>query len=543
MNLKQDIKDLNRLREILLVFIENGLGFVIDKTILKTHVPLFKRYKLKIQKKDSLPIRLRKSFEQLGPAFIKLGQILSLRPDLIPMEYVKEFEKLLDNVPAFSYDEVKKIVESEFGRKINEVFKEFEKKPIASASISQVHKAKLKNNKIVAVKVRRPNVVEIFNRDVQVMKHVAEIIDKHFKKQVSITRVVDEFERWTKRELNFNIEAMNAIRFRKNNKNSKYVYIPEVYPDYSTEKILTLEFLDGVDMAHFDIIKKKKNLNKILLNGFYAILTQVFEQGFFHADPHPGNFIVLKDGKIGFVDFGITGEFDNKLRKKSMDLFTGIVENDIDKVVETLVSMSYNTDIDKIGFRNEVRDIILPMQYASLKDIKVSLVLEKVLDIALEYKIHLPIDFVLFGKTIATIEGLALRYNPDFKLVEHAKPFVKGLLRKQVNMSNIYKNVKKNVLKYEDFIEDMPEAAKQIIDRIKTGKVNVDIENEDVKSLTNEIQRSSGNVALGVIIAALIIGSALVTRTGLNEYIALTGFIVAMVLGIWLIKQTIFYKG
>lgn len=537
LNLKKEVKDINRFNQIMLVLVQQGFGYLFDKLNIKK---LFR--KKEISEKDA-PKRLRKAFEKLGPTFIKLGQILSLRPDLVPKEYVKELGKLQDRVPPFSYKEVEKIIQKELKKPINKLFKNFSQKPIASASIAQVHKAKLKNGNLVAVKVQRPKVKEIMETDIEIMFHLANLLEKHSKKirKYNPVRIIQEFKDWTEKELDFEIEAKNAKIFYKNFKNSNKVKIPKVFDKYSSKKVLTLEFIDGIELHKIAQLKNKKgyNINEIIKNGFDSILTQVFIHGFFHADPHPSNILILKGNKIALVDFGIVGYFDNNLKQKSINLLYGIVEEDMDTIVNTFLDMGLveekETDIEK--FKTDVKKVIDPLQKSKLKDVKISYVLEEVLDIAFKHHVKMPSDFVLFGKAIVEIEGIGLEYDPNFKFIENVKPFLEKLIKKEIRLSNMAKNLMKNLAKYTKLFKELPDQLSSALRKIQKGTVKVDIEDTDIKKLATDIDKSSNRLTYGMIVAAFLITGALLVNVGEPIFydfplVSLICFILAIVFAI-----------
>lgn len=514
LNPKKDWRDLARFNKIVLILTQQGFGYLSDKLNIKK---IFR--KKEISEKDA-PTRLRKAFEKLGPTFIKLGQILSLRPDLVPKEYVKELGKLQDRVPPFSYKEVEKIIQEELKKPIDKLFNDFSQKPIASASISQVHKAKLKNGSLVAVKVQRPKVKEIMETDIEIMFYLANLLEKHSKRirKYKPARIVQEFKEWTEKELDFEIEAENAKTFCKNFKNSNTVKIPKVFDSYSSKKILTLEFIDGIELHKIEQLKGKKgySLNEIIKNGFDSILTQVFIHGFFHADPHPSNILVLKGNKIALVDFGIVGHFDNSLKQKSINLLYGIVEEDMDAIVDTFLDMGLveeeETDIEQ--FKTDVKKVIDPLQKSKLKDVKISYVLEEVLDIAFKHHVKMPLDFVLFGKAIVEIEGVGLEYDPNFKFVENVKPFLEKLIKKELKLSNMANNLIKNLAKYSRLFKELPDQLSSALKKIQKGVVRVDIEDTDIKKLATDIDKSSNRLTYGMIVAAFLITGALLVNIG-----------------------------
>ncbi len=516
-NITKEVRDIRRFNEILKVLFEEGFDFLLVKTGLLSKVPFTKRIKKRLkEKKDLKPeVMLRRTLERLGPTFIKLGQLLSVRPDLAPKEYTKELEKLQDSVQQFSYSEAKAIIEKEFGKPIEHLFLDFEKNPIASASISQVHKAVLKTRDIVAVKVQRPNVKEVMETDIEIMEYIARLLENNIEamRRFKPTKIVQEFKNWTEKELDFKLEARNAKRFAQNFKGSKTVYIPKVYDELTSGKVLTLEFIDGIELHNLKEVKKSRvNFEQVIKNGFEAIMTQVFVHGIFHADPHPGNIIIRKDNSIAFVDFGIVGYFDEKLKNKCIDMIYGIIEQDEEIIMDTLVSMGLEADTDYEQFKADISLIIQPLQNTSVKDVKISKVIEEILDIGLRHKIRIPASFVLFGKTIVTLEGVALEYDPSFKLIETSKPFVEKLIAKRSSPLYVWKKFVHDMYRYRKFAEEFPEKAERALDKIQRGTIKVDIEDRDIKKLALEIDRSSNRVAYGLLIAALLITSAILVN-------------------------------
>lgn len=517
----KEVKDIARLEHILLVLVEEGFGYIVGKIKLKHKIPITKRIKSKLAKKNKLTpeARLRITLERLGPTFIKFGQLLSVRPDLVPKKYIKEFEKLQDNVPSFSFQKIKNEIEKELGKPINSVFRSFDKKPVASASISQVHKAVLKNGDKVAVKVQRLNVQKIMETDVEIMFYIAKLAEKYSPQiaKYSPVSIVKEFAEWTKNELDFRIEAENAHRFYRNFEGVRTVKIPKIYDDYTTSRILILEYIDGIEIRNIKEIKKAGlDLDKIIKNGFDAILTQVFIHGFFHADPHPGNMLVLKNNVIAFVDFGIVGYFDEDLKRKSIDLLYGIIKKDTDQIVQTFLDLGVVEEdkVDINSFRNEIRDAIRPLKGSQLRNIRLSFVLEEVLDVALRYKIKIPLDFVLFGKTIITLEGVGLEYDPNFKFMDEIQPFAERLIIDRSNPKQAIGNFLKNMTRFRRFVTELPDKTDKLFQKIQSGKVKIDIEDKDIRTLSIEIDRSSNRLAYSMIIAALLVTGALLINIG-----------------------------
>ena len=537
------IKDIQRFEHILSVLFEQGFGYFLSRTNLIHKVPLKKKIKAKIKRKSyiSPEVRLRKTLERLGPTFIKFGQLLSVRPDLVPISYAAELEKLQDHVEPFSYNEVGKIVKAETGKPIKKAFRSFQKKPIASASISQVHKATLKTGETVAVKVQRPGVSDLMSTDIEIMRYIANLLEKKMPevKKYKPTAVINEFSEWTKKELDFRNEASNAVRFYNNSRKYPSIVIPEVYHGLCTKKILTLEYLEGIDIRDSTAIKTNKiDMHRTIKNGFDAVIRQIFVDGFFHADPHPGNILVLKNNKIAFVDFGIVGHFSDDLKRKAVDLFNGVVNEDPDKIVAAFLDMGLVEGyLDENKFKQEILAAIQPLKGASLKDIKVSNILEGVLDIALENNIRMPVDFVLFGKTILTLEGIALKYDPGFNFTKNVEPFVKELEVMRYDPKYVVNDLFKKAGRFSRFIQDFPDETSKLMRKMQEGKIKFEIEDTDIKTLSREIDRSSNRIAYGMIIAALLIAGALTLQHA--QLISYSCFVVAASLGFILLVSII----
>ena len=533
-----------RLKEIIHVFYEQGFGFLISKIELGHHLPLTKRIKARIirEKDVTLPVRLRKAFEQLGPTFIKFGQLLSLRPDVLPPEYITEFEKMQDHVPAFPFEQAKKIIEEELNKPINKLFTSFNPTPIASASISQVYKAKVRN-KIVAIKVQRPKIKETVKTDIELMYKLAELLERHIPelKNYHLRAIVHEFERWTIKELNFRIEAHYAQKMAENSIGLQMLKIPEMYPELTTEKVLTMEFIEGTPLHDIKELKRRHiNLKQLFRNGYDIFLRHFFVDGLFHADPHPGNLLILKGGKIALIDFGIVGQFDKKLKENTLDLLRTIVNRDYEAATTVLLRMNTDGDINRTAFEAEVREIFEQLQYTSISDIQISQGLRDVVSLINKYHLQVPVAFVLFEKTMITIEGIALKYQPDFNFMSETKASLHKFLDHAYMVKNILHKTKNKISEYKELAEIFPETALELLQKAKQFKVNIEIEDQEIRDLTVEIERSSGNLALGLILAALIVASALIMQTPSSTYIYTSGFVLAGILGVWLIHRTIF---
>ena len=549
--LLKEVEDLERFSEILGVLFEEGFEYVIHRIDLLGRVPVSKRVKSKlkgIEKPRSNEEKLRSTLERLGPTFIKLGQMLSVRPDLLPKSYIKELEKLQDGVAPFSWEVVKETVEKELKQNIPSVFSSFEKKPIASASISQVHRAVLRTGEQVVVKVQRPHIVKTMLADIDIMRYFAKLLVKGFPKVRGYQpiRIVEEFEAWTRKELDFRLEAKNCVRFLHNFEGDPTVRIPRVYLEHSTEKILISEFIDGIELHNVRALKRNGvDFDKVMENGFNAILKQVFEFGLFHADPHPGNILVLKDNSVAFVDFGIVGHFDDKLKNQAIDAISGIFTQDADLVLDTLLEMGVQANTDREALRDEIKQVIDPLKYMKLREEKISSVMEDVITIAIKYNVRIPPAFVLFGKTLVTLEGVALEYDPEFPIIETARPFIEKLILKRYSPKEQLKGMVHEARKYKKFIQQFPEKATRALDTLERGKLEIHLEDTDISRLSHEIDKSSNRIAYGLVITGLLIASSYLVQIEKGPFvygiplIAFGTFIAAAVMGFILLVSII----
>ena len=535
-------KDLKRLRQITVILLENELGFLVDKIKLKKHLPLSHKISSigsdKFKKNDLGPKRILKVFEEVGGAFLKLGQLLSLRPDLIPEEYSEALKELRDHIPSFSGEEAKQIVEEQLGKPLNQIFKKFDMEPVASASVSQVHHAILKNGKEVAVKVQRPDVSDKFNQDIALMRTIGKLIERKYKtKFFNANEIVGEFERYTHQELDFLNEAKNIQHFYDVFKDNKFIVVPQVYWDYTTSKVIVMEFILGKPLT--DTLKsgiKLETKKKLLDNIFKNIFQQIFFDGYFHADPHPGNFLYLQGGKVAMLDFGIVGRLDDKLKERVGLLYMGVVEGNLDRMVNALISLGFaksGQNYDQLK-----QDLYVEMRAyhgTSLKMLKASEVLNKLILVARKNNLALPSNVVLFIKSLITLEGLGRELNPDFNLVTKSKPFIEKLKREKFAPEFIKKKIERKVNEFKDVLVDIPEGAKNVkmvLNRMETDSAAL---GKYVKVMTVEMDKSSNRVSLGFIIGALIIASASLLSNehfimfGMSGY-SFIGFSLALIL-------------
>lgn len=514
MYLKQDLRDLKRLEEILKIFLEEGWGYYLHRAKLHYHLPFLQRWRphFPFKDKEEQAVRLRKAFERLGPTFIKLGQLLSLRPDLVPEEFCKEFEKLQDNVPIFPLSQAIKIIEDDLGQPIHKLFRKFESKPVAAASMAQVYRAELKNGKRVAVKVQRPKVKEIIDADLDLLFFLAHQLEKHFPtlRKNRPVDIVREFALWTRKELNFDIEARSALRLKEELKNNLDVRIPEVYKEYSSRRVLTLEYVEGVKLNDFSALKKLHlNRKKIALTYFISILEQAFMHGFFHADPHPANIFVQKDGKLVYLDFGIMGELNYEDRLKIIHFITSIPEKDPEKSFEIVLSLAREVNSANLDeYKDEVISIMSEVYSSNLSEVSFGQAIYRVVTLGAQYGVIYDANHVMMAKAVYQGEGLGRKLNPDFKVAEGLKQFTDKYLCKEFSPANWLQKAKKTIGEHKDLLLDLPEHVLRIMEKLEKEEKPASLNNARLEELERDllrIERRRGLLSTAVI---LLLGAA-----------------------------------
>lgn len=542
-------RHINRYRQIITVLIKYGFGDLVSETNLAKYINLGKKFIpwKKDKKTESLSRweRVRKVLEELGPTFIKLGQIMSNRPDLLPKELIYELEKLQDSVPQFSGKDAQKLVENELGKPIYEIFKNFETCPIASASVSQVHRAELIDGEEIVVKVQRPGIEHIIEIDLEIMLHFANLTEKYIKGMdiLSPINVIKEFEKSIKKEIDFTIEASNIERFGRNFQDDMTIYVPKVYRDYSTKKILTMEFIDGIKVSNIDAILGTGNDPKIIgSRSADLVLKQVFEHGFFHADPHPGNILVLNNNVICFLDFGMMGICLPKHKEYLSNIIVGVVKKDPKIITKSLIKFSYIDNIKNIDeLEYQISVLIEQYSYKSLKDLNIGDCLRQLIKLILEFKIKTAPDMYLLMKALITVEGVGRKLDPDFNAVEHIEPFAKKILKERMNPLKLTKDIYLSMIEFAFFLRDFPSEIKAIFEQIKHGQLKLKFEHRGLEPMLKTHERISNRIAFAIVLASLIVGSSLIILSGIPPkwnnipIIGILGFVAGGIMGFWLL--------
>jgi len=540
----RNLRQIKRSRQIMRVLVKYGLDYFIDRTKTGFWLKLKKRPK-KYQKLTG-PERLRLALEELGPTFVKFGQILSTRPDFLPPAFIQELEKLQDRVPPFNSFQAQKIVEKELNKPLEKLFKKFEAKPIAAASLSQVHKAILSNNEMVAVKIQRPDIKEVIKLDLEILENLAGFLENrlHNGWVYQPKLIVAEIKKAIEREIDFTNEAYNFERFRINFKDIEYIKVPKIYWEMSTTKVLTMEFMKGTKINEITQSKYKNifDAKKVAKQGAEAILKQILEDGFFHADPHPANLLVQPPAIIVMLDVGMVGYLDEKTILNGAKLVRAIIDKNSEQVIGCLENLGVIIkEFDKNLFRQDLKESFDRYLGIPLKRLEISKVSQDMLRMMTQHHLVLPSNLVLMVKALSMVETTGRQLNPDFDMVSVAKPFVKNLWRKKFASREL---LKKSGLVFQESIELIEQLPRDLIDillKIKEGKLKFNFEHRGLEKLTREIDRSSNRLSFSLIIAALIIGSSLVLQQQIGPFIfgypvlGIIGYLLASFLGLGLI--------
>ena len=555
--LTRTYKSAMRLQQIVNVSLRYGFGQIIDQIHLGRYIPFKKRLKSfgvwPALKGPTVPERLRMAFAELGPTFIKLAQLLSSRPDLITVQFADEFKKLQDEVPPFPVAEARRIIEEDIKYPVDKIFSNFDERPIAAASIAQVHRAILLDGSEVVVKVQRPNIREQIESDINILTTIARLLDKYVLESrfFNPIGIVEEFSKTVRREMDFVEEARNCCRFRRNFEQNLDVYIPKIYAEFVTERVLVMEMIDGVRIDNIAAIDEmgldRKRLAKI---GVDAYFKQTLEDGFFHADPHPGNILVMPTGMIAFLDFGIVGRVSEELKETMADTFLALIHRDFDRLIDQYVELGIvpeHIDIDAFrkDFKADLRDLLEPLYGLTLQEINFAQYLDTITHLAIKHNLKIPSDLLLINKAMLILENIGRQLDPNFDFIAAAEPYASKIIRKRISPSRLYDKARKNMMEIGDFAFLFPRQIKQIIKKTLRDDIQIKMFHVNLPEFIKDMDRSSNRIAFALIVSAMLISSAIMHATKVPPIIfgislfGISAFGFAFLLGIWLIISII----
>ena len=538
-----------RYRQILTVLFKYGFGDLLDILKIERYLEsglhmvsgkLWKRIETR-----SRAARARMALEELGPTFIKMGQILSTRPDLLPVEFIQELPKLQDNVQPFPFADVREMIEQEFGKPLDQVFSHFDEQPLAAASIGQVHRARTSDGEDVVVKVQRPDISRTIEVDLEIMMHIAGLMERHVEGWdiQRPTRIVEEFARTIEKELDYTLEAAYMERFAKQFANDPMVYVPKVYREVTSARVLTMEYIDGVKASDIERLEKEGLDRRIIAQrGFNLIMRQIFTYGFFHADPHPGNIFVLPDNVICYLDFGMMGRINLKSREDFADLAMSIVLRDSMKAADALLEIAISEkEPDYRLLERDVAELIDQYCYRPLSELELGQIMHRLLKTAAKHRLSIPPEMFLMVKALVTSEGLGRALDPEFNVIEQATPFIKRIRLDRLNPTRIARDVTSSGADLLRLLRDVPEEIRKILKMARQGKVKMEFEHRGLEPMLSTHDRISNRIAFAIVLASLVIGSALIVLSGIPPkwhdipVIGLIGFVVAGAMGFWLL--------
>ena len=553
------MKKLWRLGKIIRIFVKHGLGDIAERLFKKAEKEPVDQKQEGWTVKNGFPSpqRIRRVLEELGPSFIKLGQLMSTRADIFPTEYIEEFTKLQDQVPPVSFSDIKRVIEQELGRPLEEIFEEFTPKSMAAASVAQVHLAKLFSGEAVAVKVIRPDIDKEIRKDIRLMYAMAKRAEKisEIARVIGAVNLVTEFERVIFKELDMFIEAGNIDKFANNFEADDEIYIPKVHWDHTTKSVLTMEHIPGIKMDQVDVIRAHDiDPKDIAMIGLRSFSRQLMEFGLFHADPHSGNTIVMFDGRVSLVDFGITGYLDDETMHQIAFLFLGYAEHDYDMVMDALLGAGLIDEetMDLKNFRRDLKDMSESFYGRSLQTVSVRDVYEQIIQLIYKYKIRLPRNLLLLFKTFIQTEALGKILGSDASILEVTRPYAKKLIERSYLRKNVLKTMRKDTISMGSRMKMIPKLVHDILNQTAKGKQRIELQHNGFQDMSSRFVKSINRLIIGLVISASLIAGAMVLNASQNLFVftvnrfgvqqisltavlGVTGYVVASCLGVWLI--------
>ncbi|OZB93428.1 AarF/ABC1/UbiB kinase family protein [Paenibacillus sp. XY044] len=550
------IRHTGRYREIAMALMRHGFGYIVEELGLFQMLSIPRRWiTQEAPPTKTLGERIRLVLEDLGPTFVKLGQLASTRSDLLPEPIIRELIKLQDQVPPFSSESAKGIIEQELDDAIEDIFAWFEESPVAAASIGQVHLGKLKTGEDVAVKVQRPGALQMVVRDLEILRDLTAMAEKRWVwvKQYQIARLVEEFASSMRAELDYTQEGRNAEKIALQFQNDETVFIPRIYWQYTSSRVMTMEYIRGISLSHQEeLVAKGYDLKEIAEKLVESMLHQIFIEGFFHADPHPGNLLVRKDGSLAYLDFGMMGRLSEEMKDHLSSLIIALMRKNTDSMVRAVLRLGMLPEDGDI--RELRRDLDgLREQYYNIpfSEISMGKALNDLFAVAQRHKVMIPPDLTLLGKALLTMEGVIEKLDPSLSIIDMAEPFGRKLIKDRFSTRNLRKKLLGGAAGLAEALFDLPDQARQISSLISKGKLKVEISVPEMEALMRRLDQISNRLSFSIVLLAfsiimvgLIIGSSLNQQSSVLWHFPVigTGFAVALLMVLWLL-YSIFKSG
>ncbi|MGD8966640.1 MAG: AarF/ABC1/UbiB kinase family protein [Anaerolineae bacterium] len=546
---QRTIRHLRRYREIAQVFIRHGLGELVDLLEMQPYLA-FPRRLVRRWRQEAPPLgapqRLRLALQELGPTFIKLGQVLSTRPDLIPPAYIAELTKLQDTVPPDPWEPVRKQLESELGAPLKQHFTSFKREPLAAASLAQVHAATLRDGSSVVVKAQRPDIERAIEVDLEIVQDVARLLQSRtpLARIYDLPEIAREFATTLRMELDFYREGHNAERFRENFAADPTLYVPQIHWDFTSRRVLVMERISGIKISNIEALDEAGyDRHRIGVHAAQMVVKEVLEDGFFHADPHPGNFVIMPGEVIGAMDFGMVGHLSYRVRRDLTRLFVAAVEMNEEAIVDQLVRMGATpAAVDRMALQRDISRLLRKYHGLPLKAIRAQDVMQDVTPVTFRHHLQLPSELWLLGKTLAMMEGVGLKLDPDFDFIAFSRPYIRRFLWQMVVPRGVGPRLIKTGGDWSDLLSLLPRIGSQLLIQAERGELEITLEHKGLTQALNRFDRSANRISLSVLLAALIVGLALLIpafnlaeKMGLATILVIAGFVGVSLLGIWLI--------
>ncbi len=549
--IRRGIRNTKRAAEVITVLAKHGFRQFLSDTGIERMIERGQEILLRSKPEAATPakpfaVRVREALEELGGTFIKLGQVLSTRPDLVPTDLAEELRSLRSNCPTVPYAEIRKRLEEEFGDKLDEYFQSIDEVPLAAASIAQVHRAVLKDGTHVVLKIVRPGIEETIESDIDILTELARLTENRISELgYSPKETVREFQQELAREVDLIYEGRSTDRFRQNFADDPKIHFPIVYWPSTTRRVLTLEHVQGTLLSETDFSSMSPEQRRTICEkGSEAVFRQCLEHGFFHADPHPGNIFATADGGICFIDCGMTGRIDRQTMQSLATLVMSVINSDLDKVLEATMSLC---DADKAlkfdrTFRRDAWSFMARFERGTIESLDMAGLLNEFFALMRRYRIRCPADLVFLIKAISTIQGAAREIDPTFNLVAHGRPQLEKLIRDRYGFTAARDRLLTSAQRYLSLMEDLPDEVRDVLDQLRRREFSVNLRHHGIDRLNDDtLEHASGTIAVGLVIAGLLVGSSvlILAERGMEgstilRGVGVTGIVIAIVLAITL---------
>jgi ubiquinone biosynthesis protein len=548
------MRELPRLHEISAVLIRHGLGDFVQRIGLAgllERAGQMLRWGEAAESPESArldpPQRMRRALEELGPTFVKLGQVMATRVDLFPPRWIAEFEKLHADVPPVPFEEILPELERSLGRSPFEVFRDIETRAHAAASIAQVHRAKLADGTPVVLKVRRPGVRDKIDADLRLLTRVAELIESEIPeaRRYRPAEIAQQFARSLEREADFATETRNIERFAKNFADDPHIVIPRIYPEWTSDTLLVQEHVEGVPATDPAAVDAAGLDRKVLAaRGVDAFLKMILVHGFFHADPHPGNVFYLPGNRMVIIDFGMVGRLSPQRRRQVIDLLAGLARMAEAPMLDVLLDWAGDAYVDESKLAADVNDLVFDFEGVPLRDIRIGAVIRQFAAIVREHSIVLPSDLSLMFKALISLEGLGRQYDPDFHIINHITPLVRSTLGERYQPAELAQRGRAALGDFLNLVSSVPRDFARLLREARRGKTRIDLDLKRLDSFGRQLDRTLDRVTMGIMTASLVIGSAIVLTVSegpsllgipVLPALGLAGYVVAFLNSLWIL--------